>query len=339
VQDDALDSITENTTLRAILHEPAADSSFGSAIQVNGSTVTNDTNITVKQALANFAVSNVTPDGANVTAGDEIDISATVENTGGENGTQSVEFRILPGDGNTSIANASATVSQNVTLDAGNSTTVTFENVSTAGLSTGEFTHGVFSANDSATAPITIEEVEVNLEGSVIFNNKTVENDSKTVTVDSASLTENGESADYVVVLHVVGDEFDGGVSVPVGYSANQSGSAENISVDLNASGVQDDALDSITENTTLRAMLHDPAADSGFGSAIQINGSTVTDDANITVEQADSDGDIIDRYDEDGDGLETSELLTGIDDWRGGEIETQELLTLIDAWRSNSAN
>jgi hypothetical protein len=45
----------------------------------------------------------------------------------------------------------------------------------------------------------------------------------------------------------------------------------------------------------------------------------------------------IVDQYDENGNGLETSELLTAIGDWRNGEIETQDLLTLIDAWRSNN--
>jgi PKD repeat protein len=63
------------------------------------------------------------------------------------------------------------------------------------------------------------------------------------------------------------------------------------------------------------------------------------TDSFNLTSDTPDGEDDIVSRYDVDGDGLETSELLTGIGDWRGGDIETQELLTLIDAWRSNSAN
>jgi hypothetical protein len=194
----------------------------------------------------------------------------------------------------------------------------------------------VCSANDSATATITVEEA-ADLEGSVTFNDQTVENGTETVTVDSASLTENGEAADYVVVVHVVSDEFDGGVSAPVGVSGNLSGSAENITVDLNASGVQDDALDSITENATLRAMLHETSADSAFGPAIQINGSTVTDDANITVEQADDDGDIVDRFDEDGDGIESPELLDAIDQFRGGDLTAPEILTLIENFRQNN--
>lgn len=44
----------------------------------------------------------------------------------------------------------------------------------------------------------------------------------------------------------------------------------------------------------------------------------------------------ITDRYDQDGDGIEITELLTGIEDFRNDEISVQELLELIEAWRSN---
>ena len=42
----------------------------------------------------------------------------------------------------------------------------------------------------------------------------------------------------------------------------------------------------------------------------------------------------VIDQYDENGDGIETAELLTGIADWRQETINTSDLLTLIGAWR-----
>lgn len=62
-------------------------------------------------------------------------------------------------------------------------------------------------------------------------------------------------------------------------------------------------------------------------------NSSSIeTATASITV----TTGDIVAQYDTDGDGVETSELLTAIRDWRQEQIETQDLLTLIDAWRSN---
>ena len=41
-------------------------------------------------------------------------------------------------------------------------------------------------------------------------------------------------------------------------------------------------------------------------------------------------------RYDENGNGIEITELLTGIEDFRNDEISVQELLELIEAWRSN---
>nr|AKY04351.1 cell surface adhesin [uncultured haloarchaeon] len=196
---DALDTLSENVTLRAMLHTTANDSAFdnrlGNAIAgIEPGDETDDANITVEEAAedapANFEVSNVTPDGVNVTAGDNITVNADIENVGGQQATQSVEFRIVATDGNTSIDNASATRSQNVTLNASANDTVTFENVSTDGLTAGDFTHGVFSENDSATATITVEEDAENVtvgdqEVPVRFTTET-ENGDRTVTADNA---------------------------------------------------------------------------------------------------------------------------------------------------------
>ncbi|MDS0279519.1 dockerin type I domain-containing protein [Halomicroarcula sp. S1AR25-4] len=116
-------------------------------------TDTNGASVTVEAPPepANFAVSNLSPTDVTVTQGDVVDVSATVENTGERTATQTVEFRV---DG-------TALASQDVTLDPGASTTVTFEDVDTSGLDPGEYTHGVYTENDSATATLTVEDASL----------------------------------------------------------------------------------------------------------------------------------------------------------------------------------
>jgi hypothetical protein len=96
---------------------------------------------------SDFQVSDLTPADVTVEQGATIDeVSATVENDG-DFGTETVEFRV----GGTTIA------SESVTLSAGETTNVTFENVDTSSLSAGEYTHGVFTDSNNETATLTIE--------------------------------------------------------------------------------------------------------------------------------------------------------------------------------------
>jgi hypothetical protein len=159
VQGDALDTLTENETLRAMLHETGEP--FGTPIEIDGDRIIDDANITVVEdvepAPADLQVSNVQPDGANVTAGDDITVTADIENVGGQSGSQTAEFR-LDLNQNGTLEASEELANKTVTVDAGNNTTVTFENVSTEGLEAGTYDHGVFTANDSATATVTVEE-------------------------------------------------------------------------------------------------------------------------------------------------------------------------------------
>jgi hypothetical protein len=101
--------------------------------------------LSVTAAPANFQVSNVQPADATVTNGTDIDVSADIENTGGQ-GTQTVTL---------SVGGVSAT--QSVTLADGANTTVTFADVDTGALGPGSYTHTVASANDSASGNLTIQ--------------------------------------------------------------------------------------------------------------------------------------------------------------------------------------
>ncbi|SDM53166.1 hypothetical protein SAMN04487949_1980 [Halogranum gelatinilyticum] len=116
----------------------------------NRLTSTDSTTITVEEPVvnpANFQVSNLNPTDVTVTQGDVIDVSATVENTGDEAGTQSVSFQV---DG-------TALTSQDVTLAAGASQTVTFEDIDTSTLAPGDYTHGVYTSDDSQTATLSVD--------------------------------------------------------------------------------------------------------------------------------------------------------------------------------------
>lgn len=96
---------------------------------------------------AEFAVSDLNPQNVTVTQGDNITVTANVTNDGEVSSTQNVEFSV-GGD---------VVATQTVSLDANETTTVTFENVSTAGLAPGEYEHGVFTNDDEETATLTVE--------------------------------------------------------------------------------------------------------------------------------------------------------------------------------------
>ncbi|WP_256411348.1 BGTF surface domain-containing protein [Halorubrum rubrum] len=99
---------------------------------------------------ANFEVSDLDPQDVTVTQGDAIDVSATIENTGENSATQTVEFQV---DGD-------AVADQDVELDGGEDTTVEFTDIDTSSLDPGDYEHGVFTDDDSQTATLTVEEAD-----------------------------------------------------------------------------------------------------------------------------------------------------------------------------------
>ena len=103
----------------------------------------------VDEDEAVFEVSDLDPVDATVDQGDLIDVSATVTNTGGADGTQTVELRV---DGN-------AVAIETVDLDAGADQAVEFTDVDTAGLDD-EVEHGVFTDDDSQTGTLTVVDDE-----------------------------------------------------------------------------------------------------------------------------------------------------------------------------------
>jgi hypothetical protein len=171
---------------------------------------------------ASFQVSNLQAP-ASAQQGDTIDVSATVTNDGGESATKSVEFRVDT-DGDGEISDESAVASQDVQLDAGASTTVTFADVDTSGLGPGTLTHGVATEDDSATAQLTVEAPPADKETTLSLD---PESDSVDV----------GETTTFTVVV----DSAQGGVgAAEIGLAVGDSSVAQLTDVTVLGSGSQD---------------------------------------------------------------------------------------------------
>ncbi|OYR51709.1 hypothetical protein DJ74_03285 [Halorubrum sp. Ea8] len=161
----------------------------------DGATAQTTQTVSVSEAPdpANFQVSNLNaPDSA--TQGDNITVSADVTNDGDEEATKTVQFR-LDVDDDGFDNDDDVVLSQEVELDPEQSTTVEFTDIDTSGLDAGDYTHGVVTDDDSATATISINEEPTASETSVSLSPESSE-----VVVD------RNETYDVVV------DNADGGV-------------------------------------------------------------------------------------------------------------------------------
>jgi len=291
-------------------------------------------NLTVEEAAedapANFSVSGLEPQDATVNVSEAFDVSATVENTGDLQGEQEIELRLEP-DGD-------AVRNQTVSLDAGNSTTVTFDNVTVD--TAGEFNHTVASANDSATGSLTVEQREQEQEpptATVTFENQTVQNGSTTVNV--ASATFNGSEA-FNIVVHQASDDNDDGTiqASEIGQKIGESEALEpgseprtNITVNISKQVADNDNVSQLTENETLVAMLHTTNTsddDSIVHTApITRDGTRVFDQADIGIEpESPLDGPAA-RFDENADGeIDIGELGQAGRAFAAGDLSITEL-------------
>lgn len=217
----------------------------------------------------------------NVTVGDNVTVTATVSNPNGFTTTQPVEFRI----GGAPLA------SEDVTLDAGGSTTVSFE-FSTEGLDPGGYIHGVFTRDRGAFARLTAE-APAEPTVSVTFEDQT--SDGTTVTVADVTLSDDGYVAIHDSSL------LDGNVvGSVIGVSEYQeAGTYEDLNVTLfDVPGAEFNETE-LTENDTLIAMPHeetgnnttyDFVATGGMEDGPFVaDGQPVTDSAAVTVEPGDN--------------------------------------------------
>jgi hypothetical protein len=166
--------------------------------------------LTVESRQANFTVSGLSPTDTTVVEGDSINASATIENEGNGEGTQTV--RLDAGD--TTLA------STDVTLASGATQTVEFEGVSTAPLAPGTYTYGVYTANDSQTGTLTVDSKQADfvvsgfspteqtiLEGDPINASATVTNEGNAEKTQTVTLEAGGTTLASSDVTLAAGDE------------------------------------------------------------------------------------------------------------------------------------
>jgi hypothetical protein len=121
---------------------------YNHTVVSNDDQVSGDLTVQEPPGEAFFEVDSFSPNVATVEVGEEFDVTATINNTGDAAGEQTIEYR-LPSTG---TVLASTTVS----LNAGSTTTVTFENVSVG--TAGGYAHEVASEDDSLPGDLTVEE-------------------------------------------------------------------------------------------------------------------------------------------------------------------------------------
>ncbi|WP_241768328.1 ZmpA/ZmpB/ZmpC family metallo-endopeptidase-related protein [Haloferax sp. ATB1] len=127
---------------------------------------------------------------------------------------------------------------------------------------------------------------------------QTVPAGTTTVTVESATyeVTDDGTTVGdpFYVVVHE--RTADGTLSAPIGNSTRLSpGTHSDVPVRLGVDASSSDSLDALTTNTTLVAMLHRSDADTAtVGTPVEINNSTVTQTAAITVTDSEPTLDVV---------------------------------------------
>jgi hypothetical protein len=156
--------------------------------------------------------------------GQEFDVSATVSNTGGEAGEQDVELRLEP--------NGDAVANETVPLDAGNETTVTFEDVSVD--TAGTYNHTIASEDDSESGTLTVEESTAS--GSVTFGDQatfstTFTQDSLSTPAVAVNATADTESA---VVVTYGSDLTIAGLDT---FSASELDGESDVIIPINETG------------------------------------------------------------------------------------------------------
>ncbi|WP_340099754.1 CARDB domain-containing protein [Salinibaculum salinum] len=139
--------------------------------------------LTVEKSRPNFTVSDIDPVEATLKTGDKVAVSTTITNDGDAEGTQTVALLF---DGNP-VDNT------DVTLAAGESTSLTFDELNSSQFGPGTYTHTVTTENDSQSGTVTIESRQPNFSVSELSPVETTVTEGTTVDV-SATITNVGET-------------------------------------------------------------------------------------------------------------------------------------------------
>ncbi|MFB6162279.1 MAG: S8 family serine peptidase [Halococcoides sp.] len=219
----------------------------------------------------NFTVSNLSAP-ASAVQSETITVNATITNDGSDQGTQTIEYVL---DGTTRN-------STTVSLDAGNATTVGLDWTVPDDFATGDYDHGIHSANDSQTATLSVEEETGWIAGTVIANHTASGIDSATITVSlNGSTYSTTANATGKYNLTIPTDTNYTVTATHPDYESNQTGS---VAVSRDATTTVDLTLDpdpgriegAITDNVTDDAVT---------------NATVTVEDAGTTVNTTTSDG------------------------------------------------
>ena len=193
---------------------------------------------------ARFEVSAFSPGDTSVVSGDPFDVTATIENTGGVEASQTVELRI---DG-------TIVETRSVTLAGGEATTVSFTGVSAA-VPAGVYEYGVDTDDDTRRAQLTVL-------SPASFDVRSLDPTNASVTSgDSLSPTATIENTGNVEATQTVelriGGAVEGAKTVTIGGGETVTVSFDSVPVDL-AAGVYEYGVytddDSRTTPMTVRA-------------------------------------------------------------------------------------
>ncbi len=265
---------------------------------------------------------------ANATVGDTIAVSATVTNTANESGAITAEYRF----------NDQPRANETVNLSPGNATTVSFS-FTTSGVDPGEYTHGIYTENDTLTANITLEAAE--------DPGPAPGDPPDAYAAFAETIPLRGQQVDPSSLggKFRVEDEHHPNTSVRL-VTDNETNTSFEITVTGNATNVtfyvQTQAVASSQNLENVTATLDGDAmtfyADAGPGNspwiAFQIDHfSTRT----VSFEQTGVTRPTLCQYATDSGHVRTSGLLEAIADWRSDAVGTDLLLTAIDHWRSDS--
>ena len=229
---------TTDATGASVAHTFDAAGSYDVELTVtddDGATATATQTVSVSAAPdpANFQVSNLDV-ASSVTQGETTSVSATIENTGDEEATQTVEFAV---DGE-------VVDSQDVTLAGGASQQVSFD-LDTAGVQTGDHDVSISTDDDDATGTVTVTAAAVDKSSTVSLS-------------PSSQSVISGETTTFDLVV----DDADGGVGAFEASIALDSDAATITDVSVNNGPGQDThmVIDSDGSSVSIKAAFQDTA-------------------------------------------------------------------------------
>lgn len=280
-----------------------------------------------------FDVSGLDPVEATVAQGDTINASATIENTGGQEATKMVEFRL----DNETLA------SQNVTLESGAETEVVFENVNITDVESGDYTHSVSTEDDEQTGTLSVTDEDG---PAPIPDNLTVKTGDGTVS-PNGTITVTVQSAD-AEHLRVVGDT-EGWTIVEMDPIGSLIGNPSVGDLPYESGDepwyYAEDTHDELT--IELEATVEEGEYE--FTASERSEDDEIVAETNFTVEVAETQYDdwpvnpaLAGEVDADNDGeLKLSEIRTAVEDWSGnGQVgdssaSLSDLRALVEFWGS----